>query len=95
MHYFGATKVHLTIWNSNLQNLRLANDEITRLRDKDLKNLLCQKKLYLVLDLDHTLLNSSRFLDITVDEGYLKGSSDDLPGMTLLIYLLLLFWWCS
>ncbi|CDP10217.1 unnamed protein product [Coffea canephora] len=60
------------------KNLRLANDEIARLRDKDLKNLLRKKKLYLVLDLDHTLLNSSRFLDLTVDEGYLKGSRDDL-----------------
>ncbi|KAL3518133.1 hypothetical protein ACH5RR_020722 [Cinchona calisaya] len=61
------------------KNLRLANDEIARLRDKDLKNLLRHKKLYLVLDLDHTLLNSSRFLDITIEEGYLKGSRDDLP----------------
>lgn len=61
------------------KNLRLANDEIARLRDKDLKNLLRKKKLYLVLDLDHTLLNSSRFLDLTIDEGYLKGPRDDLP----------------
>lgn len=61
------------------KNLRLANDEIARLRNKDLKNLFSKKKLYLVLDLDHTLLNSSRLLDLTIDEEYLKGSRDDLP----------------
>lgn len=63
-----------------MQNLRLANDEIARLRDKDLKNLLRHKKLYLVLDLDHTLLNSARLPDVTVEEGYLNGQRDALPG---------------
>ncbi|KAI3446758.1 hypothetical protein Pfo_003423 [Paulownia fortunei] len=61
------------------KNLRLANDEISRLRDKDLKNLLRHRKLYLVLDLDHTLLNSARLSDITVEEGYLNGQRDALP----------------
>ncbi|KAG8367580.1 hypothetical protein BUALT_Bualt16G0086800 [Buddleja alternifolia] len=61
------------------KNLRLANDEITRLRDKDLKNLLRHRKLCLVLDLDHTLLNSARFSDITTEEGYLNGQRDALP----------------
>ncbi|KAL0291140.1 UNVERIFIED_CONTAM: RNA polymerase II C-terminal domain phosphatase-like 4 [Sesamum calycinum] len=60
------------------KNLRLANDEIARLRDKDLKNLLRHKKLCLVLDLDHTLLNSARLPDITVEEGYLS-QRDALP----------------
>ncbi|KAL0345754.1 UNVERIFIED_CONTAM: RNA polymerase II C-terminal domain phosphatase-like 4 [Sesamum radiatum] len=62
------------------KNLRLANDEIARLRDKDLKNLLRHKKLCLVLDLDHTLLNSARLPDITVEEGYLS-QRDALPGI--------------
>ncbi|KAK6126946.1 hypothetical protein DH2020_039311 [Rehmannia glutinosa] len=61
------------------KNLRLANDEVVRLRDKDLKKLLRDRKLYLVLDLDHTLLNSSRLADITVEEGYLNGQRDALP----------------
>ncbi|XP_011078409.1 RNA polymerase II C-terminal domain phosphatase-like 4 [Sesamum indicum] len=60
------------------KNLRLADDEIARLRDKDLKNLLRHKKLCLVLDLDHTLLNSARLPDITVEEGYLS-QRDALP----------------
>ncbi|KAK6151607.1 hypothetical protein DH2020_014242 [Rehmannia glutinosa] len=61
------------------KNLRLANDEVARLRNKDLKNLLRNRKLYLVLDLDHTLLNSARLSEITVEEGYLKGQRDALP----------------
>ncbi|KAL3643306.1 hypothetical protein CASFOL_014121 [Castilleja foliolosa] len=63
------------------KNLRLGNDEIARVRDKDLKDLLRKKKLYLVLDLDHTLLNSARLPDITVEEGYLNGQRDSLPDL--------------
>ncbi|KAL6973831.1 protein-serine,threonine phosphatase [Sarracenia purpurea var. burkii] len=62
------------------KDLRLGNDEIARLRNKDFKNLLRHKKLYLVLDLDHTLLNSTRLLDITPDEEYLKCQTDSLQG---------------
>ncbi|KAL2511941.1 RNA polymerase II C-terminal domain phosphatase-like 4 [Abeliophyllum distichum] len=59
------------------KNLRLSNDEISGLRDKNLKNLLHHKKLHLVLDLDHTLLNSTC---ITANqEGYLKSQEDTLP----------------
>ncbi|KAK6151455.1 hypothetical protein DH2020_014090 [Rehmannia glutinosa] len=61
------------------KKLRLANDEISRLRDKDLKNLLRDRKLYLILDLDHTLLHSTRLPDITVEEGYLHNQTDALP----------------
>ncbi|XP_016579808.2 RNA polymerase II C-terminal domain phosphatase-like 4 [Capsicum annuum] len=61
------------------KNLRLADDEIARLRDKDLKNLLRHKKLYLVLDLDHTLLNSTRLGDISEEELYLKDQREVLP----------------
>ncbi|MCE3052191.1 hypothetical protein HAX54_051779 [Datura stramonium] len=58
------------------KNLRLADDEVARLRDKDLKNLLRHKKLYLVLDLDHTLLNSTRLPDISPEESYLKDQRE-------------------
>ncbi|KAL6984904.1 protein-serine,threonine phosphatase [Sarracenia purpurea var. burkii] len=58
------------------KDLKLGNDEIARLRNRDLKNLLRHKKLYLVLDLDHTLLNSTRLLDTTPDEEYLKNQTD-------------------
>nr|GMD37772.1 RNA polymerase II C-terminal domain phosphatase-like 4 [Ipomoea batatas] len=59
------------------KNLRLTYDEIARLREKDLKNLLQHKKLYLVLDLDHTLLNSTRISDILAEEEYLKDTLPD------------------
>ncbi|KAH6772337.1 C-terminal domain phosphatase-like 4 [Perilla frutescens var. hirtella] len=62
------------------KNLRLANDEMARLRDKDVKDLLChRRKLYLVLDLDHTLLNSARLSDIKEEEEYLSSQKDALP----------------
>ncbi|CAH9057087.1 unnamed protein product [Cuscuta epithymum] len=59
------------------KNLRLTSDEVARLREKDLKNLLQHKKLYLVLDLDHTLLNSTRLSDISPEEEYLKDAPPD------------------
>ncbi|XP_059635564.1 RNA polymerase II C-terminal domain phosphatase-like 4 isoform X2 [Cornus florida] len=65
------------------KDLRLANDEIARLRNRDLKNLLRHKKLYLVLDLDHTLLNSTRLVDVTPDEEYLNSQMDALQGDVL------------
>lgn len=64
-----------------LQDLRLADDEITRLRERDLKNLLRHKKLILVLDLDHTLLNSTRLSDVTQEEGYLMNPGDPSRGI--------------
>nr|XP_016479287.1 PREDICTED: RNA polymerase II C-terminal domain phosphatase-like 4 isoform X2 [Nicotiana tabacum] len=70
------------------KNLRLADDEIARLGDKDLKNLLRHKKLYLVLDLDHTLLNSARLADISAEELYLKDQREVLPGYPYCLGLL-------
>ena len=78
-----------------LQGLRLQNDEIARLRNTDMKNLLRHKKLYLVLDLDHTLLNSTELRDMTSEEEYLKSQTDSLQGIsvtfifdyTLVVYL--------
>ncbi|OMO71922.1 hypothetical protein COLO4_27950 [Corchorus olitorius] len=58
------------------KSLRLGNDEIDRLRSAYMKNLLSQKKLYLVLDLDHTLLNSTHLIDLTPEEEHLKAQSD-------------------
>ncbi|KAK9275924.1 hypothetical protein L1049_023198 [Liquidambar formosana] len=60
------------------KELRLGNDEIARLRKTDMKNLLRHKKLYLVLDLDHTLLNSTELKDLTSEEEYLRSQTDSL-----------------
>lgn len=58
------------------KGLWLANDEIARLRKTDMKNLLRYKKLYLILDLDHTLLNSTSLAHISSDEEHLRGKVD-------------------
>ncbi|XP_052882318.1 RNA polymerase II C-terminal domain phosphatase-like 4 [Gossypium arboreum] len=68
--------------NGTLQDLRLGNDEIVRLRGTDMKNLLRHKKLYLVLDLDHTLLNSTQINHLTAEEEYLKSQSDSLQDVS-------------
>lgn len=63
------------------KDLKLGSEEISRLRGADLKNLLRSRKLCLVLDLDHTLLNSTRIADISPQEEYLKTEdslNDDL-----------------
>lgn len=39
----------------------------------DMRILEGHKKLYLVVDLDHTLLNSSGINDMTTDEDYLEN----------------------
>ncbi|KAL3746323.1 hypothetical protein ACJRO7_015303 [Eucalyptus globulus] len=42
----------------------------------DMKNLLRYKKLYLILDLDHTLLNSTSLAHISSEEEHLRGKVD-------------------
>ncbi|XWS73299.1 hypothetical protein CRYUN_Cryun02cG0116400 [Craigia yunnanensis] len=64
------------------KGLRLGNDEIVRLCRTDMKNLLRHKKLYLVLDLDHTLFNSTQLMHLTPEEEYLKGQSDSLQDVS-------------
>ncbi|KAF6147892.1 hypothetical protein GIB67_014472 [Kingdonia uniflora] len=61
--------------------LKIGSQELARMRRADLKSLLQKKKLYLVLDLDHTLLNSTRFLDISPDEGFLMNQTDSLEDI--------------
>ncbi|CAL4900549.1 unnamed protein product [Urochloa decumbens] len=50
------------------KGLRLGTSEIDRLRGADLKNLLRERKLVLILDLDHTLINSTKLQDISSAE---------------------------
>ncbi|KAJ4840968.1 hypothetical protein Tsubulata_018162 [Turnera subulata] len=64
------------------RGLRLGNDEIVRLRNTDMKNLLRHKKLYLVLDLDHTLLNSTQLNHMTAEEEYLWSQTDSLQDVS-------------
>ncbi|KAF8032282.1 hypothetical protein BT93_D1261 [Corymbia citriodora subsp. variegata] len=62
------------------KSLRLSSDEIARLRNQDTKNLLRNKKLYLILDLDHTLLNSTPLTHITPEEEHITGRQDAYEG---------------
>ncbi|XP_062231291.1 RNA polymerase II C-terminal domain phosphatase-like 4 isoform X2 [Phragmites australis] len=63
------------------KGLRLGTSEIDRLRGADLKNLLHERKLVLILDLDHTLINSTKLHDISPAENELGiqtiASKDD------------------
>ncbi|KAG0493344.1 hypothetical protein HPP92_004338 [Vanilla planifolia] len=60
------------------KGLKLGSREIDRLREADLKNLLREKKLILILDLDHTLLNSTRLVDATDEEQYLLREAESV-----------------
>ncbi|XP_054781120.1 RNA polymerase II C-terminal domain phosphatase-like 4 isoform X2 [Prosopis cineraria] len=64
------------------KGLRLHNEEISRWRSDDMKNLLRQKKLYLVLDLDHTLLNSTQLVDLNLEEAYLLNQANSLTDVS-------------
>ncbi|XP_072961312.1 RNA polymerase II C-terminal domain phosphatase-like 4 isoform X1 [Typha angustifolia] len=68
------------------KDLKLGATEMDRLRGADLKKLLREKKLILILDLDHTLLNSTRLVDVSIEEDYLIRQADstkDDPGRSL------------
>ncbi|KAF7806521.1 RNA polymerase II C-terminal domain phosphatase-like 4 isoform X2 [Senna tora] len=64
------------------KELRLHNEEISRLRSSDMKNLFSRKKLYLVLDLDHTLLNSTLLVDLKSEELHLMTQTDSLADVS-------------
>jgi hypothetical protein len=75
-----------------MQELRLGTSEIDRLRGADLKNLLRGRKLVLILDLDHTLINSTRLQDISSTENELGIPSIASKGNVIhLFYKLLKF----
>ncbi|KAH9654517.1 RNA polymerase II C-terminal domain phosphatase-like 4 [Citrus sinensis] len=62
------------------KGLRVGNDKIDRLRNTDMKHLLRHRKLYLILELDHTLLNWTLLLHLTPEEDYLKSQVESLQG---------------
>ncbi|XP_019099823.1 PREDICTED: RNA polymerase II C-terminal domain phosphatase-like 4 [Camelina sativa] len=64
------------------KEMRLNQDEISRLRDSDMGFLQRQRKLYLVLDLDHTLLNSTILRDLKPEEEYLNRHTHSLQDVS-------------
>jgi len=49
-------------------------------RSRDVQNLLNRRKLCLVLDLDHTLLNTTSLHRLSPEEMHLKTHTDSLEG---------------
>ncbi|KAL5231096.1 hypothetical protein ABZP36_029872 [Zizania latifolia] len=68
------------------KGLRLGTSEIERVRRADWKNLLRERKLVLILDLDHTLINSTKLFDMSAAEndlGIQTAASKDDPDRSL------------
>uniref|UniRef100_A0A0D9V8E3 RNA polymerase II C-terminal domain phosphatase-like n=2 Tax=Leersia perrieri TaxID=77586 RepID=A0A0D9V8E3_9ORYZ len=68
------------------KGLRLGASEIDRIRGADLKNLLRERKLVLILDLDHTLINSTKLFDLSnaeIELGIQSAASKDVPDRNL------------
>ncbi|KAJ0105647.1 hypothetical protein Patl1_17865 [Pistacia atlantica] len=61
-----------------LGGFRFSNPEICQSKELNSLNLFSQRKLQLVLDLDHTLLHSQRIHKLTHEEKYLKRRADFL-----------------
>ncbi|CAI0542410.1 unnamed protein product [Linum tenue] len=60
------------------KEILFGNAEVARWRDTDTKSVLCRRKLYLVLDLDHTLLNSTHLKHMVPEEDYLNNQIDSI-----------------
>ncbi|MCH88267.1 RNA polymerase II C-terminal domain phosphatase-like 4-like, partial [Trifolium medium] len=63
------------------KGLRLHDEEISRLRNTEMKKFLYSKKLFLVLDLDHTLLNTTILGQLSSEELHLLNETDSLEGI--------------
>ena len=55
------------------EGLELSNDELEKAKREEKQRVLLSGKLLLVLDLDHTLLNSARFAELTQEEHDVLG----------------------
>ncbi|XP_072081835.1 RNA polymerase II C-terminal domain phosphatase-like 4 isoform X1 [Arachis hypogaea] len=64
------------------KGLRLHDQEISRLRSTDANNLRSRRKLYLILDLDHTLLNSTHLAHLNSEELHLIPQADSVGGVS-------------
>jgi len=51
-----------------VQGLEVSELEASRVRDSELRRVTGKKKLLLVVDLDHTVLNSARFSEVPAEE---------------------------
>ncbi|PNX94655.1 RNA polymerase II C-terminal domain phosphatase 4-like protein, partial [Trifolium pratense] len=63
------------------KGLRLHEEEISRLRNTEMNTFLFSKKLFLVLDLDHTLLNTTILGQLSSEELHLLNETDSLEDV--------------
>ncbi|XP_045802741.1 RNA polymerase II C-terminal domain phosphatase-like 4 [Trifolium pratense] len=64
------------------KGLRLEGDEMSRLSSRTMKSLLNHRKLCLVLDLDHTLLNTTSLFWLTSEEMALNTNAGSLQDVS-------------
>jgi RNA polymerase II C-terminal domain phosphatase-like 3/4 len=69
-----------------MQGLKLGTSEMDRLRGANLKNLLHERKLVLILDLDHTLINSTKLQHISHAENELGIRIIASKGNMLIVF---------
>lgn len=67
-----------------ITGVTLTKDETTRVQDTDTKKLLSDRKLYLVLDLYHTLLHSTQLMLSKTEEEHLKSQIDSVQDLFML-----------
>ncbi|KAL5712940.1 protein-serine/threonine phosphatase [Ranunculus cassubicifolius] len=78
-----AADLHLVSLNYIRQGLKMSKDEIAKQRSMELYNLLGKKKLFLILDLDHTLLHtvSKKRLTPTEQFAFMNTKEDYANGV--------------
>uniref|UniRef100_A0A1J3CTK8 RNA polymerase II C-terminal domain phosphatase-like n=1 Tax=Noccaea caerulescens TaxID=107243 RepID=A0A1J3CTK8_NOCCA len=64
------------------KGMKLTEEEVARMRESDNRVLQRKRKLCLVLDLDHTLLNSTVLRDLRPEEEYLKSHTHSLQDVS-------------
>ncbi|KAK1584129.1 hypothetical protein Q3G72_030062 [Acer saccharum] len=77
----------LSVPRGLIKNGFLTLHEIARLKVANSNKLFAQKKLHLVLDLDHTLLHTEAFKKLKPDELYLKEQTDSDTSNGSLYYV--------
>lgn len=82
--WLGTPAAHVKHAVFSVQGLEVSETEAARMRRDELKHVMLKQKLYLVLDLDHTMLNSARFIEVHPEEEahlaacYTKGTVPSL-----------------
>ena len=72
-----------------MEDFHVSNEEAKRIREVDMKRILAERKLLLVLDIDHTLLNSAKFSEISFEDlNYLRTVQSQVEDIAFLLAFL-------